>query len=608
MTVRSWALVRRWVARIPCEFATDRCSAAVEYEPNALTPAESAAAITARPPPARCSGLAPAVPSDQAAGSSVIVVGSGRPPQSSSSAEFRAIEVAVSASDRSPSSSTRLEPATPIRLPIATRRFNEPLVSATFWWISLLANRVSWARSSDTSASTSVAPAARARATARSAIASVSSGTASRIGESPPVMTGSPLADPDLHVVEPPAGPAVADMAALTRLALAAIRRPEHDVARFVADGVERAPELVRDPGVGRVLEEPALLAALDLVGDLGRELEVQAAIVDRPRPIRGEVQAVVGPGDDVVEALPELRQEVDVGHPDQRDPVPAVGPHRPARLPADPGRGLAAAEIPDEDPVLDERHRLRRDALVVPAERAHPARRRRIGHDIDEVAAVAEALVELVGRQEARAGVARLGPAHPDELGRVAAALVDLEVELGWVEDDGEPARRALGRSQQRDAFLGQRARVADEVEAAHELVPGGPEWPSVGVGIASPLVLVALDRVGLDAGTDVGERLLGPAAVRRPEGPRLALGVVARLDEGRALDRAGHLVGGEQVADLLLQGHRERVLLDRRLVRPVGGRAVVEPDAVAQGGGAGPGDADGLAGDPVAPFGGPA
>ena len=132
MTVRSWALVRFCVARMPCEFATESCSAAVENEPKARTPTASAAEITARTPSARCSGVAPAVPSDQAAGMSLIGVGSGRPPQSSSSAELRAIAVAVSASRRRPSSSTRFELATPTRLPIATRRFSAPLVSATF--------------------------------------------------------------------------------------------------------------------------------------------------------------------------------------------------------------------------------------------------------------------------------------------------------------------------------------------------------------------------------------------------------------------------------------------------------------------------------------------
>src|SRR6185503_16695319 len=109
-----------------------------------------------------------------------------------------------------------------------------------------------------------------------------------------------PLADPDLDVAEPSPRHRVADMPGLARLALAAVRRAEHHVAPLVADRVARPPELVGDAGVGRVLEQPALLAALDLVGDLGRELEVQAPVVDGPRPVRAEIQAVVRVGDDL--------------------------------------------------------------------------------------------------------------------------------------------------------------------------------------------------------------------------------------------------------------------------------------------------------------------
>src|SRR6185369_10148812 len=103
----------------------------------------------------------------------------------------------------------------------------------------------------------------------------------SALRASSPVI-GSPFADPDLDVPEPGARAGVADTGALAGLALAAVGRSEHAVARLVADGVHRAPELVGDPGVGRVPEQAALLATLDLVGDLGRELEVQATIVDR--------------------------------------------------------------------------------------------------------------------------------------------------------------------------------------------------------------------------------------------------------------------------------------------------------------------------------------
>src|SRR5439155_12182509 len=128
----------------------------------------------------------------------------------------------------------------------------------------------------------------------------------------------------------------------------------------------------------------------------------------------------------------------------------------------------LAARQIADEDPVLDEGNRLRGDALVVPAECAHAAGRGRVGDDVDEIAAVADAAVALVSRKEARPGIARLGPEHAVELRRVTAALVDLEIELGRVEDHGEATRRALRSAQQADAFLGEWAGMADEIEAA--------------------------------------------------------------------------------------------------------------------------------------------
>src|SRR5262245_56443635 len=250
-----------------------------------------------------------------------IAVGSGRPPQSSSSSWFRAIAAACSARRRRPSSSDRFVDATPTRLPATNRRLTWTFDSATFWWISLFANRVRLASSAIAMTSTSVGDSASAKRRTRSARARTSAG----VRPFCPLMVGppgSPLADTHLDVLEPGPGAGVANARALAGLALAAVGRAEHHVARFVADGVAGSPELVGDPGVRRVLEQPALLAVLDLVGDLGRELEVQAAVVDRPRPVRGEVEAVVGFGDDLVEAPASLGQQVEVRHPDQRDPV----------------------------------------------------------------------------------------------------------------------------------------------------------------------------------------------------------------------------------------------------------------------------------------------
>src|SRR5204862_6895998 len=113
-----------------------------------------------------------------------------------------------------------------------------------------------------------------------------------------------------------------------------------------------------------------------------------------------------------------------------------------------------------------------------------------------------------------------------------------------------------------------GQRSRVDDQIEPANELETGSAERAAVRVGVAPPLMIVTLDRVGLDARSDVGEGLFGPAAIGRREGPRLALGVVARLGERQALHLTGDLIGGQQMSDLLLERNRERIFLDGGLV----------------------------------------
>src|SRR4051794_36400839 len=287
--------------------------------------------MTARTPSARISGVAVAVAVAYPSGTSRIEVGPGSPPQSSSSSELRAIAAARSANRRRPSSSERFVDATPTRFPATNRRFTWTFHSDTFWWISLFANRVRLLSSAIARTSTSDGDSASVKRRARSARARTS------VGVSPfslPSVTRcpvsrSPLADAHLDVPEPRSGAGVANARALARLAFAAVRRPEHAVARLVADGVAGSPELVRDAGVRRVLEEATLLAVLDLVRDLGRELEIQAAVVDRPRPVRGEIDPVVRVSNDVVEAHAGFGKQVEVRHPDQRDAVPAVGPHR---------------------------------------------------------------------------------------------------------------------------------------------------------------------------------------------------------------------------------------------------------------------------------------
>ena len=282
---------------MPLELATAIASASVENEPKAVTPASSAAAMTARTPSARSSGLAWAVRSDQPSATGSGRSADGRPAQSSSSSTFAAIAAARSTRAPTPSSSTRPDDATPTRRPLTNRRLTNASALATFWWISELANRVSADSPATTSASASPAPAASAAWMTCSASRSASSG-------SPPMpcSRAHPITPTRTLRNRPPETP-WPDVARLPGLALAAVRRAPHPPARGVADGVHRPPQLVRDAGVGAVPVQLAGLAALDLAADLGRELEVQAPVVDRPAAVGLEQEAVVGVGDDVVEA-----------------------------------------------------------------------------------------------------------------------------------------------------------------------------------------------------------------------------------------------------------------------------------------------------------------
>ena len=63
---------------------------------------------------------------------------------------------------------------------------------------------------------------------------------------------------------------------------------------RLGREHVHRGPEPRPDAGVGRVAQQTAELAVLDLVTDLGAELEVQSPVVDRPGAVGLHVDPVV--------------------------------------------------------------------------------------------------------------------------------------------------------------------------------------------------------------------------------------------------------------------------------------------------------------------------
>ena len=145
---------------------------------------------------------------------------------------------------------------------------------------------------------------------------------------------------------------------------------------------------------------------------------------------------------------------------------------------------------------------------------------------------------------------------------------LVDLEVELRRVEDDREPAGRALRRRQERDRLLGERLGAAREVEPADVLVAGRP---------ASRRRRPASSRRWCSSPSTAFASTAAPTWVMicSVNEPSVAANVfhsrcarVQGLGEGDALDRRCRLVRGHQVADLALERDRERVLDDRRLV----------------------------------------
>ena len=149
-------------------------------------------------------------------------------------------------------------------------------------------------------------------------------------------------------------------------------------------------------------------------------------------------------------------------------------------------------------------------------------------------------------------------------------------------------------------NGLRGQRFGTLGQAQPADDLVAAATP-ATARVRVAPTLVLIAVDGVGLDARPDMGDDLLGQAAVGRGERLPFALRRIARLGEGDALDPRGRLVRGEQVGDLGLERDSERVLLERRLVAAMGRWPIVEAGLVAERRRARPGDPNGFGGDPV-------
>src|SRR5262245_49903652 len=88
----------------------------------------------------------------------------------------------------------------------------------------------------------------------------------------------------------------------LLRLSLTAVRGAPKRPLVPRADGVHRIPKFSGNSRVRRILQHARALAILDLPTDLGSELKVVALVVNRPRAVGLEQNAVIGGGNQLLE------------------------------------------------------------------------------------------------------------------------------------------------------------------------------------------------------------------------------------------------------------------------------------------------------------------
>src|SRR5579863_8077705 len=225
---------------------------------------------------------------------------------------LRARVAAAATARRRDSSSVLLVVARAVR-PSTTARTEMPSVcSATFWWMVLLAKRVSASVAVPTSTSVS---------SASLSLRIFSAMRSSSFRESCAFLLAMVYGlfregDADFYVAETGGRCAVTGAHYLLRLSLAAIRRAPQRPVISRADGIAAVPEFRGNSAVAGILDHAALLAAFDFPTDFGRKLEVIALVVDRPGAVCFHQYRVVGVGDQVV-VFPCAGIDADIGHPD---------------------------------------------------------------------------------------------------------------------------------------------------------------------------------------------------------------------------------------------------------------------------------------------------
>src|SRR6266478_653570 len=171
-------------------------------------------------------------------------------------------------------------------------------------------------------ASRSGTPSARAAATADANTSSARE-TVSR-ADSRASLAG--IGATNLDVAKSRGTRAVARAHHLLGLALAAIRRAPKRPVLGARDGSAGIPELGADAAITGIFQHADTLAVADLPSNLASELEVVSFVVDRPAFVGLHVNPVVSIEHFFQRLYAGLKAYI--GHANERNPCPTVGPH----------------------------------------------------------------------------------------------------------------------------------------------------------------------------------------------------------------------------------------------------------------------------------------
>src|SRR5579883_1748702 len=365
----------------------------------------------------------------------------------------------------------------------------------------LLANRVRASEWPATIASTSCTPCERA------ALATCSKTSVAR-------RPSSGIGAPDADSAKTRGAGAVPGPHHLLRLSFAAVRNSPQRPVLASGNGGARIPEFRRDSAVARILQHADAFAAADLPADLAPELEVVPFVVDGPAAVRLHVDGMIGI-EHFFERLPP-RLEADVGHANQRNPRPSIRAHaavgtRVAHL----GGGFARGHVPHKFAVPDDVGGLRRHAFVIEGKRAEPRPvfQARIADDVDDFRSIPQ-FPQLIEREKAHSGVVGFASQDAIELYRMADRLVNLQADLGAVENQVEDAFGTLIGRMERDGLFGDPRRVFQEAQFVYQFVSLQLVLPAEGIGVRPLLNFTVLVTQGRKSGAGRVAGLVDEAA----------------------------------------------------------------------------------------------